>query len=416
MRSIELFTGTGGLALGVANAGFAHDLLIDRDSHACATLRENTRRVPEMRAWNITEGDVADIDYRPHAGFIDLLAAGAPCQPFSLGGRHGGQDDTRNMFPEVLRAVRELEPAAILIENVKGLLRPSFSSYFEYILLQMADPTTLRERQENWDTHKVRLSRRSGGKGLRYNVSAHLLNTADFGVPQRRERVFIVAFRSDLDASWEPPQPTHGRDALLYAQHVDGSYWREHELEPRPIPERFRRTIARLTTVERPSVWRWRTVRDALRGLPPPADYSDDPVFPNHVGNPGARSYPGHTGSPWDEPAKTLKAGVHGVPGGENMLRTDDGDVRYFTVREAGRLQTFPDAYRFSGPWSERMRQLGNAVPVLMAEVLAGRIREHLESAYASDSTPQTSARGRAVHPSGNYRLLSPKGRYEVPA
>ena len=114
----------------------------------------------------------------------------------------------------------------------------------------------------------------------------------------------------------------------------------------------------------------WRTVRDALMGLPDP-EREPSSNLANHVFNPGARSYPGHTGSPLDEPAKTLKAGDHGVPGGENMLVRPDGSLRYFTVREAARLQTFPDHYVFRGSWSEAMRQLGNAVPVLLGETVA---------------------------------------------
>lgn len=101
----------------------------------------------------------------------------------------------------------------------------------------------------------------------------------------------------------------------------------------------------------------------------------------NHRFQPGARSYPGHTGSPIDEPAKTLKAGDHGVPGGENMLRLPGGSIRYFSVRESARLQTFPDDYLFRGSWMETMRQLGNAVPVRLAEVVARSIKDQLETA-----------------------------------
>jgi DNA (cytosine-5)-methyltransferase 1 len=120
---------------------------------------------------------------------------------------------------------------------------------------------------------------------------------------------------------------------------------------------------------------RWLTVRDAISDLPDPERRPNSGV-PNHVFNPGARSYAGHTGSPLDEPAKTLKAGDHGVPGGENMLLRPDGSIRYFTVREAARLQTFPDDYVFRGVWSEAMRQLGNAVPVRLAEVIARSVAE----------------------------------------
>ncbi|MDR3505254.1 MAG: DNA cytosine methyltransferase, partial [Acidocella sp.] len=99
---------------------------------------------------------------------------------------------------------------------------------------------------------------------------------------------------------------------------------------------------------------------------------------PNHNFQAGARSYAGHTGSPYDEPAKTLKAGVHGVPGGENMLARSDGTVRYFTVRESARLQTFPNDFVFHGSWTESMRQIGNAVPVLLAKTIGENVALHL--------------------------------------
>lgn len=109
--------------------------------------------------------------------------------------------------------------------------------------------------------------------------------------------------------------------------------------------------------------------------------------------NPGARSYTGHTGSPFDEPAKTLKAGDHGVPGGENMLARVDGSVRYFTVREAARLQTFPDDYLFRGAWTEAMRQLGNAVPVRLAETVARSVARTLEDHEDAPGGARTAAR-----------------------
>ena len=121
----------------------------------------------------------------------------------------------------------------------------------------------------------------------------------------------------------------------------------------------------------------WRTVRDAIQGLPDP-ESSGASRAPNHVFQPGARVYPGHTGSPLDLPAKTLKAGDHGVPGGENMLVRKDGSVRYFTIRESARIQTFPDGFRFHGSWTETMRQLGNAVPVVLAQRVATSVAEQL--------------------------------------
>jgi DNA (cytosine-5)-methyltransferase 1 len=122
----------------------------------------------------------------------------------------------------------------------------------------------------------------------------------------------------------------------------------------------------------------WRTIRDVLVGVPDP---KDEHKIPDHIYKNGARSYPGHTGSPLDQPAKTIKAGVHGVPGGENMIRFPDGSVRYLTVFEAKRLQTFPDDFMLCGPWGEALRQIGNAVPVALARQLGEALHRSLRSA-----------------------------------
>ena len=159
--------------------------------------------------------------------------------------------------------------------------------------------------------------------------------------------------------------PTHSRERLLWDQWISAEYWRRHGLPipaNGPLSNADLRTVARLrASGRRPHESPWRTVRDALRGLPEPNGKN------NHVFQDGARAYPGHTGSPLDEPAKALKAGDHGVPGGENMMVRDDGSVRYFTIREAARLQGLPDEWTFTSSWSESMRQLGNAVPVELA-------------------------------------------------
>jgi DNA (cytosine-5)-methyltransferase 1 len=385
MTSFELFTGAGGLALGIAAAEFEHVGLAEWNRDACASLRSNAERIPAMRGWPIHEGDVRELAFSRWAGRVNLLAAGAPCQPFSLGGKHRGYRDDRNMFPEVFRATRELWPEMVVIENVKGLLRKSFRDYFEYIELQLSLPEFSPEEGEDWRQHKARLSKLLESPprdALRYVVRHQLLNAADFGVPQRRERVFITAFRSDLGVRWKGLRPTHTQDALLHAQYVTGTYWEEHGLDPLPCPDRFTRRVNRLAQ-RGPDLFdgRWRTVWDAVHDLPQPVDGQEYPGWHGHVGQRGAKIYPGHTGSPLHEPAKTLKAGAHGVPGGENMLRRHDGSVRYFTVRESARLQTFPDDYHFKGAWGEAMRQLGNAVPVDLGRAVAGELMRIYDSA-----------------------------------
>lgn len=380
MRSVELFAGAGGLAIGMANAGFRHAAVIEWDHDACETFRENQRHhAHAVEGWPLIEGDVRSIDYATLTKDVVVVSGGPPCQPFSLGGKHRGFRDDRDMFPEAVRAVRELRPRAFIFENVKGLLRQTFADYFEHVILQLSHPSVTRKSNESWREHRARLERHHTAKRGRseYNVVFRLLNAADYGVPQRRERVFIVGFRSDLDAQWSFPEPTHSESSLLRAQWVSGEYWDQHKVVKRHRPDVARRHQGRVEKLRVDSFIdirdRWRTVRDAIGDLPDPERRGGGQVA-NHVVNPGARSYPGHTGSPLDEPAKTLKAGDHGVPGGENMLARPDGSIRYFTVREAARLQTFPDGYVFQGAWSEAMRQLGNAVPVRLAEVVASSV------------------------------------------
>ena len=381
MNAVELFAGAGGLALGTSHAGFQHGAVIEQDRNACDTIRENNRL--GVIDWPLHECDVRQFDFRPHAG-ADLVAGGPPCQPFSIGGKHRGHNDRRNLFPEAVRAVREIQPRAILLENVKGLLREAFAEFFQYVVLQLSHPELMMRDREDWLGHLARLKRHHArGKvtGLAYDVVFKRMNAADYGIPQKRERVFLVGFRRDIDVNWVFPRPTHSLDALLYDQWVTGEYWDRHKVAKKnrgEIPPRFR---CRLREIQCTRFWpdarAWRTVRDAIADLPDPR--LSKPTMEGHLFNPGARVYGGHTGSPIDEPAKTLKAGDHGVPGGENMLAFPSGEVRYFTVRESARLQTFPDTFIFKGSWTEAMRQLGNAVPVDLAAAVATQVKGALE-------------------------------------
>ncbi len=378
MNSIELFAGAGGLAMGISNSGFIHKAVIEYDADSCETLRENQKRgVKPVAAWPIFQHDVREFDYSALNGEITLIAGGPPCQPFSLAGKHRGFNDRRDLFPEAVRAVRELQPKAAIFENVKGLLRPAFSNYFEYIVLQLSYPFLEAGRDEGWEGHLSRLERhhtQSRRKNVSYKVLFRLLNAADYGVPQKRERVFFVAIRADIDLEWNFPPPTHSHEALLFDQWVSGAYWKRHGVSPRHIPKMEERLAPKIRRMEsrlfEPTLKPWVTVRDAIIGLPDPRA-KEARAIPNHVFNGGAKTYPGHTGSPLDEPAKTLKAGDHGVPGGENMVVLPSGEVRYFTVRESARLQTFPDKYLFPRTWTESMRQIGNAVPVKLGQAVA---------------------------------------------
>lgn len=389
MRSLELFAGAGGLAIGTARAGFDHRAVIEWDHDACETLRRNANAgAGHKDDWEVVEGDVRSYNFRQHQGDIQFISGGPPCQPFSLGGKHRGFLDDRNMFPEAARSVREIQPKAFIFENVKGLLRRNFANYYNYTILRLRFPDVVPKGDEEWTDHLARLEKLSTGgkhKGLRYNVVYRLVDAADYGVPQHRSRVVIVGVRSDLGIEFSFPDSSHEEATLLHDQWVSGDYWERHRVarKDRPtMPAKVRAKVERLNSLCTALMLRpWRTVRDAICDLPTLTGGESRPSVADHFLNPGARSYAGHTGSPLDEPAKALKAGDHGVPGGENTLRLPDGSVRYFSVRECARIQTFPDEWRFAGSWTESMRQLGNAVPVLLAETVATRLYETLTRA-----------------------------------
>ena len=385
MKAIELFAGAGGLGIGVSQAGFKPVEIVERDKWCCDTINRNRwRRRPPVAAWpEPTQGDIRDLDFEDFEGRVELVSGGPPCQPFSLGGKHRAHADERDLWSEAVRVLREAKPRAFIFENVKGLTRAAFAAYFSYIHLQLHYPEIERRKDEAWPKHLARLEQHhtsSSESGLHYRVVWQVLNAADYGVPQRRERVVFVGFRSDTGIRWNFPEKSHSLEALLWAQCHSQEYWERHRV---PMAHRSldcRQDAKAKKVLGMPLVKPWRTVRDAIHDLPEPNDFDDAPI-PNHRHQPGARSYPGHTGSPMDEPAKTLKAGVHGVPGGENMLARPDGTVRYFTVRESARLQTFPDWYQLHGSWTEAMRQLGNAVPVELAHVIASHVAEQLRKA-----------------------------------
>jgi DNA (cytosine-5)-methyltransferase 1 len=384
IRSLEMFCGAGGLALGLHQAGFKPTALLEWDKDSCENIRANIAGGFEGIAdWSVVQTDVRLVCYSDYGLDIQFITGGPPCQPFSLGGKHKAHTDVRDMFPEAVRAVRELRPMGFIFENVKGLLRKSFSSYFSYILLQLSHPEVTAHGDMDWTEHLRLLEEyhtSNGDRGLDYKVVFRLVNAADYGVPQQRHRVVIVGFRSDLNACWSFPEPTHSKEALFYAKYGDDSYWEEHRIAKKARPEAPMQDRAKAAQMVQTFLLgeRWRTVRDAVVGLPD--SRSDEAsAFANHEFRDGARPYAGHSGSVLDEPSKTIKAGAHGVPGGENMLTLDDGTLRYYSVRESARIQTFPDAYRFHGSWTESMRQIGNAVPVKLANIIGNSVTVQLE-------------------------------------
>jgi DNA (cytosine-5)-methyltransferase 1 len=376
MNSLELFSGAGGLAKGLELAGFKHAALVENNKHAYASLCENFD--PEK----VFFGDVRDFDLETLDN-IDLVAGGPPCQPFSLGGKHQADRDKRDLFPSAISVIEKLKPKAFIFENVKGLLRKTFADYFEYILLRLTYLSFDTEVTLDWQQHlkELRSVSELSYSGTKYNVQFKSIDAANYGVPQKRERVMIVGIRSDLECDWSFPLETHSADRLFWDMYVTGEYWERHKIckSERPLVDRSIES-KRFKLIEKhgmfePASMPWQTVRDALNDLPDP---QFERSIKDHLFHDGARIYPGHTGSILDAPAKTIKAGDHGVPGGENMIRFSDGSVRYLTVLEAKRLQTFPDNFVIEGVWGEAMRQIGNAVPVLLAETMGHELMKAL--------------------------------------
>lgn len=385
LTCVEIFAGIGGLALGTASAGFKHLALVERDNFAMALLSKNQELgVQPIVDWPLCHEDVNDFDFEQFPGTVDLLSGGPPCQPYSQGGKGRGVSDKRDAFPLAITGVRKLRPKAFLFENVVGMTRGGLWEQFEYIKLQLEHLDLSSNDDESWKEHLHRLREHhiSTRNPSDYRVVVQQVNAADFGVPQLRKRLMFVGLREDQDLELNLPKATHSQEVLEYQQLVTGEYWERHGLKSRALPanhpylakfeiDQFQR-VAHSTKP-------YLTIRDAVHDLPRPARSAISAKISGHFQIPGAKSYPGHVGSQIDRVAKTIKAGAHGVPGGENTLQTRDG-VRYLTLRELARLQTIPDAYFLDAdPWTRTMAALGNAVPVSLARTVSGSIRRALE-------------------------------------
>ncbi|WP_432161505.1 DNA cytosine methyltransferase [Streptomyces sp. NRRL F-5630] len=435
--SVELFAGGGGLAMAVHQAGFRPLLFNEFNNRACETLIASARKTLGVDGLELTEdrnpkpprpgqpaplypGDVRDLDLSAFQGEVDVLAGGPPCQPFSAGGVAKGDEDKRNMFPAMFKAVREMRPKAVICENVRGLLRPSFAEYFQYIQNELCLPFEKRVDEVKWQDHNAHLTRildrlfDEDRDPDHYKVVVVPVNAAKYGVPQVRNRVMIVAFRADLgvdvDAFEKYVTTERFSEAALFRsmRDEDGPYWKRHPEVEDHVRDRVRARLPKV--IKEDDCQPWRTLRDAIQGygtdvelpalprvdldrLHEKSDFGQEIDVVGHIGWPGARIYKGHTPNELDRPAKTVKAGVHGVPGGESVMLLDDRTPdtsspdgwnylhRYMTVREAARVMTFPDEWHGSGPRGEQMRQLGNAVPVVLGEFFAKAVADALAAA-----------------------------------
>ena len=173
LSTLELCAGAGGQALGYEQAGFEHVALVEINKHACGTLRLN------RPGWKVIEGDLTQFDGLEYRG-VDVISGGLPCPPFSVAGKQLGENDERNLFPEMIRLVDQIRPRAVMVENVRGILDAVFSDYRSFVGEQL--------------------------KALGYTTGWRLMNASDFGVPQLRPRVVFVALRKEYSEHFVWPE------------------------------------------------------------------------------------------------------------------------------------------------------------------------------------------------------------------
>jgi DNA (cytosine-5)-methyltransferase 1 len=309
MTSVEICAGAGGQSLGLERAGFEHEALVEIDDACCATLRVNRPQ------WNVLHGDVTQFDGRPYRG-VDLLAGGVPCPPFSVAGKQLGAKDERDLFPEALRLTDEVRPRAVMLENVRGFLDPSFEGYRKQLFQSF--------------------------RKMGYQADIKLLHASDYGVPQLRPRVVIVALRSDdMDHFTWPtklstPPPTVG-NTLFDLMVANG----------------------------------WEHAKAWAEGA--------HAVAPTIVG--GSKKH----GGPDLGPSRARKAwaqlGVNGGTVAEFAPESGFVGTPKLTVRMVARIQGFPDDWHFTGRKTAAYRQVGNAFPPPVAAAVGASIVQMFELA-----------------------------------
>lgn len=322
-KSIELFAGAGGLALGLEKAGFSHMMLNEIDKDACQTLRNNFKNI------EIKEEDIHRIDFSKYKGEIDFLSGGFPCQAFSYAGKQMGFEDTRGtLFFELARAIKEIQPKVFLCENVKGLVSHDGGKTFKTIAAVIND------------------------LGY-YLVPPRILKAVMYKVPQKRERIFLVGIKREyadkVNFNW--PSPYNKVMTLRNAFYAGELYDTD---VPASEGQKYPKRKAEILSLV-PQGGNWKNLPDDLQREFMKGSY--------HLGG-------GKTGIArrlsLDEPSLTLTC----APAQKQTERCHPLETRPLTVREYARIQTFPDCWKFAGNLTSQYKQIGNAVPVNLANAM----------------------------------------------
>jgi DNA (cytosine-5)-methyltransferase 1 len=326
-KTVELFAGAGGLALGLENAGLSHELLVEIDKNAADTLKNNRPK------WNVHCADAKDIRYKK--GQAEIVTGGFPCQAFSFAGKKLGFEDARGtLFFELARAVKEIQPKIAVGENVKGLLRHENGATLKAMIDIMDD--------------------------LGYRVMTKVLRAQYLDVPQKRERLIILCVKKNLKIPFIFPKEKNYtvslRDALANVPASDGQSY----------PPSKKSILDKI-----PPGGYWRDLPDRLQ-----REYMGASYFMGGGKTGMARRLD------WDEPSLTLTCS----PAQKQTERCHPAETRPLTVREYARIQSFPDSWEFEGSTSSQYKQIGNAVAVNMGYHIGKCLIAMLDGTFDSKS------------------------------
>lgn len=332
--TIELFAGAGGLALGLElTKRFKHMLLNERDKHACATLKKNK---PE---WNVVHASIEEVDFSEYYGKIDLITGGFPCQAFSYAGKKEGFDDPRgNLFFEYMNVVRVVQPKVFLIENVKGL----------------ASHDKGRTLSVMKDAIKA--------SGYKLYEPSEVLNSLNYEVPEKRERIILVAYRNDLtpEKEFSYPKPLEKKYNLR-----DAFY--KGDLFDKDVPDSkgIAYSEKRFKILDQvPAGGNWKSL---------PLEVQKEYLGKSFYSGGGKTGIARRLS--WEEPCLTILCS----PSQKQTERCHPDETRPLTIRESARVQTFPDEWEFEGSVTAQYTQIGNAVPVNLAKHLGDSVADFLD-------------------------------------
>lgn len=316
LSCLEICAGAGGQSLGLEQAGFRHVAAVEIDADACETLRINR---PE---WNVIQGDVHHYSAKEWHDKIDLLAGGVPCPPFSIAGKQLGADDERDLFPQALRLVAEASPAAVMLENVRGLATARFADYRQQVVDRLQE--------------------------LGYTIHWQVVNASEHGVPQLRPRFILVGLRPEIDKHFEWPKP---------------------EGTPPTVGETLRGAMA---AGGWPGADAWAERANA--------------IAPTLVGGSrkhgGPDLGPTRARQAWAKLGVDGRGLADRAPGAD----TPSEAMPRLTVPMAAAIQGFPLNWKFSGRKTASYRQVGNAFPPPVAKAVGIQIRLAIQAARKEHS------------------------------